>query len=38
MMRKVVFALLALFGMALATTVIVPIANADTPMYEGNNN
>lgn len=38
-MRKVVFALLALFGMALATTAIVPIANAaDTYVYEGNNN
>jgi len=38
-MRTVVFALLALFGMALATSVIVPTAHAvDTFVYEGNNN
>ena len=39
-MRKVIFALVALWGMALATSVLVPIANANTPTYtyEGNNN
>jgi hypothetical protein len=41
-MRKVIFALVALWGMALATSVLIPIANAadaaNSYTYEGNNN
>jgi len=38
-MRRVIFALVALWGMALATSVLIPTANAaDTYVYEGNNN